>query len=122
MVADLSTSYENINALFRFAEAVRHDGELRRIPLDVAMPQLLELVGGTEIYLRIASPRGLFARPRLPGKTGRAVQAARLIPTAAETTESSVFRSGQPTVVEHCARLPRCPPCGGRKAARASAR
>ena len=104
MVEDLSTSYENINALFRFAEHLATTASYEDF-LAVAMPRLLDLVGGTEVYLRLASPGRYSLDLVYPPEPTGAFKPLASIPTAAETTESKVFQSGQPSVVENCERL-----------------
>ena len=104
MVEDLSTSYEHINALFRFAELLATTASFGEF-LDRAMPRLLELVGGSEVYLRVASAQKYSLDLIYPPNPTGPYKALASIPTAADTTESGVFQSGRPSVVEYCARL-----------------
>ena len=105
MVEDLSASYENINALFRFAEQLATASSFGEF-LEAVMPRLLELVGGSEVYLRLSSPGGYSLDLVYPTNPSGPYKPLSTIPTAADTTESGVFKNAQPSIVDYCARLP----------------
>jgi serine phosphatase RsbU (regulator of sigma subunit)/anti-sigma regulatory factor (Ser/Thr protein kinase) len=103
MIEDLGASYENLNALFRFAEHLATSTSFEEF-LEAAMPRLVELVAGTWAFLRIASPTGSL-KPVYPPKGDPDQAPATPLDTQAAATESEVFRTGQPRMVEYCARL-----------------
>jgi serine phosphatase RsbU (regulator of sigma subunit)/anti-sigma regulatory factor (Ser/Thr protein kinase) len=106
MIEDLGASYENLNALFRFAEQLATSKTFEDF-LGGAVPRLLALVEGTGAILRVANAAGSLALVYPPKDASQ--EAARppseLDPQAA-ATESLVFRTGEPRMAEYSARLP----------------
>jgi serine phosphatase RsbU (regulator of sigma subunit)/anti-sigma regulatory factor (Ser/Thr protein kinase) len=104
MIEDLGASYENLNALFRFAELLATSTSFDEF-LEGAMPRLLGLVAGTSALLRIARTTGSLKLVYPPkDRVNGAFPAS--IDSQAAATESLVFRTGRTSLVEYCVRLP----------------
>lgn len=104
MAEDLSRSYEELSALFRFAEQMATSAGFEDF-LDQSLERLLTLVRGKSAYIRLhqAEEGGLrLVRPQASARTGF----PELLPLSNDATESRVFQRQNPITIEECRKLP----------------
>jgi len=104
MTEDLSRSYEDLAALFRFAEELATSTSLAEF-LDHSLDRLLKLVTGQSAFMRLlaADGRSLDLVGPPPAKTPWVEKA---LPLNSPATASTAFNTGRPVTVEDCSKLP----------------
>ena len=104
MTEELSRSYEDVAALFRFAEELATSTSLLEF-LDRSFERLLGLVTAQSAFIRLVSADGISLE--LIGPTpAKAPWVERLIPLDSAAAAATAFKTGQPVTVENCAKLP----------------
>ncbi len=104
MAEDLSRSYEDLSALFRFAEELATSTTLPDF-LDRSLPRLMTLVTGQAAYVRFASQSGKHLDLVAPSTAMMAGIAPRLR-TESGAMEAAAFTRSSPVTIEDCTNLP----------------
>ncbi|PTX97350.1 hypothetical protein DB346_20310 [Verrucomicrobia bacterium LW23] len=106
MAEDLSTSYENISALFRFAEELATSDTFGAFT-QKALKRLLALVRGNLAYLRLlhSDDQQLHLTSSLASQGGSVTPLQPLVPVASAWTEATACAGRRELTVEDCAAL-----------------
>ena len=104
MSEDLSRSYEDLSALFRFAEELATSTTLAEF-LDRSLHRLLTLVTGQAAYVLLISDDRAFLDLASPPPPGLPELLSR-IPIDTEATAVNAFKKGNAITVEDCSTLP----------------
>ncbi|MEI6350944.1 MAG: SpoIIE family protein phosphatase [Verrucomicrobiota bacterium] len=104
MAEDLSRSYEDLSALFRFAEELATSTTLAEF-LDRSLNRLTTLVAGQDAYVRLISDDGAFLELASPAPHGLPGLESRL-PLDTQAIAIAAFKKGKSITVEDCSTLP----------------
>ena len=104
MTEDLSRSYEDLAALFRFAEELATSTSLSEF-LDRSLQRLLALVTGQSAFVRLLSEDGK-ALDLVGPPPAKAPWIERSLPLNSAAAAATAFNTGRPVTVEDCTKLP----------------